>query len=920
VSAADSRSPGGNRSGTASQKRLPAPPRLAEAILSQSLPPHRREEILGDMAETYARRVERTGSLGARLWYWRHAFGIPGRLAWRRTKGSISGNELRHATRSLLRSPGFVAVAVLSLALGIGANTAIFSIVRSVLFTPLAVDHPEELRLVYYERPKVRDISQYSSSQDIDPVSGAQINSNYSFPIYERMRAAAEPGVELLGFNFVPRIAVVIDGRPATSAAGMLASGDFFATLRPQVVSGRPFDEDDDRPDAPHVVVISYSFWQRAFGGDPATVGSVVRINGAPFEVVGVTGPGFNGLSPGGFFAPTDIIAPFAAQEAFAPRWRSDTGSMRTSDAIYWVRMIARLSAGASAAPLEEALSEPLRQAMLDSGVLEDPEQVDQAKVHFIDGSRGLDSLRQEVRRPLALLAGVVAAVLLIACVNLASLMLARGSARQHEIAVRRALGAGRLRLVRQLLLESLLLAAAGGVLGLLLAIWAGPALTAALTASLGRVALRFQIDWKLLLVVATVSLLAAVLSGVLPALRLTRRGAQDQLRTRAFGDGGGRLTLGRVLIGAQIAASIPLIVGAGLFLRTLGNLGAVDLGFNPDDLVIFRIDTTTVTEDPARSAAILEQVRRELSELPGVRGVTSIENALMMGWVSNTRVTIDGEPHGMYMNAVGPDFFDTMGIPVRAGRALRSTDDADAPRVVVINETAQRELFGGNALGRGFSIGDEHYEVVGVVADAHYESVRSEVVPTFYDPYQQRGMRAAFFLVRTPTPAAQLERSILDVVARADPGLPVDSLVSQTQQIAASTGRERIFARLLVLFGGFALLVASIGLYGVTSFAVSRRRPELGVRLALGARPAQILWLVLRSVLVVALVGLAVGALAARLVSPVVDSMVYGIEPTDIWTLLGAALVMLAVAVAAGWLPALRAARTDALIVLSRD
>jgi len=899
---------------------VPAPPRLAEAIMSRSLPPHRRDEILGDMAESYARRVESTGSPAARLWYWRQAFGIPGRLAWRRARGSISGNELRQATRSLLRSPGFVAVAVLSLGLGIGANAAIFSIVRSVLFTPLAVDRPEELQLVYYERPQVRAISQYSSSQDTDPVSGAQINSNYSFPIYQRMRAAAPPGIEMLGFNFVPRIAVVIAGRPAASAAGMLASGDFFATLRPHVVAGRPFDESDDTPGAPRVVVITHSFWQRAFGGDPAAVGSVVRINGSPFEVVGVTGPGFNGLSPGGFFAPTDVIAPFAAQEAFAPRWRSDTGSMRTSDEIYWVRVIARLRENAPAVPLEEALSEPVRQTMIDTGVLDDPETADQVKVHLIDGSRGLDSLRQQVRRPLALLAGVVAAVLLIACVNLASLMLARGSARQHEIAVRRALGAGRLRLVRQLLLESLMLAATGGVLGLLLAIWAGPALTAALTASLGRVALRFQIDWKLLLVVAAVSFLAAVLSGVLPALRLTRGGAQDQLRTRAFGEAGGRLTLGRALIGAQIAASIPLIVGAGLFLRTLGNLGAVDLGFNPDDLVIFRIDTSTVTEDPARSTAILEQVRRELGELPRVQGVTLIENALMMGWVSNTRVTIEGEPHGMYMNAVGPDFFDTMGIPLRAGRTLRDSDDADAPRVVVVNETAQRELFGGNALGRSFSVGDERYEVVGVVADTHYESVRSEVVPTFYDPYQQRGMRAAFFVVRTPVPAAQLERAILDVVARADPGLPVDSLVSQTQQIAASTGRERIFARLLVVFGGFALLVASIGLYGVTSFAVSRRRPELGVRLALGARPVQILWLVLRSVLVVALIGLAVGIAAARLVSPVVDSMVYGIEPTDIFTMVGAALVMLAVAVAAGWLPALRAARTDALIVLSRD
>jgi predicted permease len=829
------------------------------------------------------------------------------------------GNELRHAARSLVHSPGFTTVAVLSLAVGIGANAAIFSVVRSVLFTSLAVERPGELRLVYYERPSLENVSNYSASSDAHPFTGATIHSNYSYPIYQRLHDASGSAVEVAGFNFSRQVAVVVEGRPALSATGMLASGDFFSTLQPRFALGRPFDESDDRPDAPRVAVITHAFWQRAFGGDRSVVGRVIRVNGAPFQIVGVTEPGFNGLSPGGFFEPTEIIAPFATQEAFAPRWNPAQGSLRSSDSIYWVRVIARVPQGVATLPLEEAMTAVLRQSLLETSVI-DSGDAGEAHVRFIDGSRGLDSLRREARRPLALLAAVVATVLLIACVNLASLMLARGAARQQEIAVRRALGAGRLRLMRQLLLESLMLAGAGGALGLLLSLWGAPVVTGALTASIGRVAVRFQLDWRLLGSVALVSLMAAVLSGMLPALRLTRREGHEHLRTRVVGDGGSRFTLGRVLIAVQIAVSIPLIVGAGLFLRTLDNLGRVDLGFDADDLIIFRIDPTTVTDDGERVTAIFRGVLRQLEDLPGVSGATLVENALLSGWTSNTRVTIDGDQASMYMNAVGPRYFEIMGIPLVAGRTILPTDDARAIPVVVVNQTAQRELFGGNALGRTIRGNGEDYEVVGVVADSKYDSLQREVAPTFYDPYPQRGLRSAHVVVRTALPLEQLEGPISDIVARADPGLPINDLLSQTTQIRTATSRERVFARLLSLFGAFALLVASIGLYGVTSFAVARRRPEIGVRLALGARPPQVLWLMLRSVVVLAIIGLIVGLTAAYLVGPVVASMLYGLEPTDPLTLAGAGLVMLAVAVTAGWLPALRAARTDALIVLSRD
>jgi len=896
------------------------PPRIAQVLLAHSLPVREREEVLGDMAESYARRVQRHGGrLRAAMWYWRHALAIPARLWWRRASMSLSAHEVRHAVRGLLRSPGFTAVAVLSLALGIGANTAIFSVVRSVLYTPLAVDSPGELSLVYWERPTMQGVQQYNSSGGTDPVTGVRLSSNYSFPIYERLRQAAGLSVELLGYNFVRQLAVVVDDQPAAVAAGMMVSGDYFSTLRLSTILGRPLYESDDRPDATRVAVISYRFWQRAFGGDTSVVGRRANINGTPFEIVGVTGPGFNGLSPGGFFPPTDISVPLSAQTAVVPTWTPDDGSLFASEGIYWVRIIARVPEGTSSAPIEEAMTVAFRESLISTSTVV-PEDAEGANIRFVDGSRGLDSLRRDTKRPLAILAGVVAVVLLIACVNLASLMLARGAARQHELAVRRALGAGRLRLMRQLLLESLVLAAAGGVAGLGLALWSGPAITAALTVGLGQVAVDFQLDWALLGTVAIVSLAAAVLCGLLPALRLTRRDTYDHLRNRGVGDGGSRFTLGRMLIAAQIAVSIPLIVGAGLFLRTLGNLGNVDLGFDSSNLVIFRINPSLVTTDTERVAAIYRGVLDGLEAVPGVSSATLLENALLSGWTSNTTIKVEGEDVNMDMNAIGPGFFETMGIPMLSGRTILPTDGVNAPLVMVVNETGDRQVFEGRSLGRIVLRAGREYEIVGVVADSKYDSLQDEVTPTFYDSHLQRRLRSAHVLVRTSIPADRLERSIDEIVARVDPGLPATDVRSQTAQIESSTSRERIFARLLAIFGAFALLVACIGLYGVTSFAVARRRAEIGVRLALGARPPQILWLVLRSVLVLAVVGLVVGLVAAYLVGPVVGSMLYGLEPTDTVTLAGAALVMFAVALAAGWFPALRAARTDALIALSRD
>lgn len=896
------------------------PPPLAEALLVASLPLAERDEVVGDMAERYARRG---GGLAATAWYWRQALAIPLRLRWREAVAGISTQEVRHAARSLRNSPVFTVVAVLSLSLGIGANAAIFSVVRSVLYTPLAVDRPHELRLAYHTQPDDTDGTSLASSSQAHPQTGVPIHSNYSYPAYQNLRAALDGSADLLAYAFARRVAVVIDGQPAVSAEALMGSGDFFSTLRPEFALGRPFDPGDDRPGAERVVVISHAFWQRELGGDPSVVGRVLSINGASFEIVGVTAADFRGLSPGGFFGVSDLTVPLASAPVVAPSWpwSPDSGSLLAAYDYNWIRVIVRAADADHIAPLEDAMTASLRESMVTGAVI-DPADADRVQVHFLDGSRGLDSLRDTVEQPIVVLGAVVSVVFLIACINLAGLMLARGAARRQELAVRRALGASRPRLVRQLLLESLLLALAGGGVGLLLALWSGPALTAALTASVGEVAVRFELDGALVAAVLGISLAAAVLCGALPALRLTRRDTHDAVRSHGSAESGGRLTLGRALIVAQIAASIPLVVGAGLFLRTLENLGDVDLGFDPHDLVIFRLEPVTITDDPDRVAAIYRQVIDELGAEPGVLAVSPVENALVTGWTSNTIVLVDGaeEPVRMYMNAVGPGFFELMRIPVIAGRTLLPSDDAGAPLVMVVNETAERELFGGEAVGRFVRRNERDYEVVGVVADFKYQSLRREPEPTFYDAYVQRGMSRTHMMVRTSIPVDRLEPTIRDVVARAAPGLPVNDIISQSAQIAAATSRERVFARVLALFGGFALLVASVGLYGVTAFAVARRRAEIGVRLALGARPPQVLWLVLRSVLVLAAVGSTIGLIAAYWVGPAVGSMLYGLAPSDPAVMLGGASLMVLVAALAGWFPALRAARTDALIVMSRE
>ena len=915
------------------------PPRLARALVSLCIRGEAREVIAGDLDEEFSELIAAgTPAPTATRHYWRQSVASIG--AYRRagaeqkrlrtleathmpdTTSSMFqglGLDSRQVFRTLWRSKGYATIAVLSLAIGIGANTAIFGLVRHLLIDPLPIERPQEVGLPYWTETPGTNIPamQRNSSGYRDPANGQSYRSNYSYPQYRALRAAVSKPATLAAFNFIRQLTVSVDGQTPLPGSGMLVSGNFFATLKPPMELGRPISDGDDVIGAPPVVVISHQLWTRAFGGDRSAVGKAIRINGTLETIVGVTAAPYRGLSQGGFFPQSDVAIPITQQPLIVPDWSPDK-SLFTADNLFWVRLLAR-TPGSTLTPAADAMTAAQRTALRVGGVAEDASAG--AIVRVLPGARGLDSLRKDTERPLKILAGVVGLVLLMACVNVAGLLLARGVARQHELALKRALGSSRFRLIRELLLESVLLAIAGGIAGVIVALLGSSIVSSMLTSGLGVRDVGISLDWRLLSTTAALSCLAGLLCGCLPALRFSREDGGAFLKARTAGAGGARLTTGRALLALQLAVSLPLVVGAGLFLRTLNNLSNVDLGFNPTGLVLFTLDPTLNGKQPERAAIVFPQVLEHLEALPGVTSATLIENTLISGIMSNTMVTIDGQKYPMYLNTVGPRYFETFGVRLIAGRDFGSQDRAGAPPVVVVNDTAARKYFPGHsALGRYIRWGARDVEVVGVVSDSKYDGLRNDVEPTLFHPYEQTAGSVMHVVLRAGVPASTLRASIVKAVADVDPSLPIADFKTQNDQIDQMVGKERTFAGLLTFFGAFALLLACLGLHGVTSYSVTRRTSEIGIRLALGARRGQVLWLILRQVFVLAIAGLAVGLPIAWLAGPAIGSFLYGLSPGDPVTIVAASAVLLLVALAAGFLPARRAATLDALSALRID
>jgi len=826
------------------------------------------------------------------------------------------GQDLGYALRTFRRSPTFTLVAALSLALGIGANTAIFSLINALLLRELPVRDPAGLVAVG-DPTRVSSLSQGSVRTDL-----------FSFPLYEQVRGRNRVFTDVFASGRTGQlinIGIEPSGSQKESARGRLVSGNYFAVLGVSPILGRVFTAEEDRaPGAAPYLVISHGWWQRRFAGDPRVIGRTITLNRHPFTIIGVAPPEFFGDIVG---VSTDLWIPLSMQpqvnpgRMFLDRW--DTS---------WLLMMGRLKPGVSLAQARAEMNVLVpriiaEQANAQGDQLSVP---DEPRIDVTPGAAGFSRLRQEFSQPLFTLMAIVALVLLVACANVANLLLERAMARQKEIALRLAVGAGRARLIRQLLTESLLLAVLGGLLGLLFAFWSGKALLS-LVGATG--AIDLVPDLPVLAFTAGVALVTALLFGLAPALRATRVELAPTLKesTRSVAGDRSGAPLGKLLVVAQFAMSLLLVLGAGLFVRTLQNLQRVDLGYAREGLLLMNVDPVAAGYKGARLETLPRELVERLQALPGVSSVSYSENGIFSGTESATTIRIEGfksPPEGdpnLAFDRVGAGYFRTVGIPLLSGRDFELRDGPGALRVAVINEAMARQYFaGGDPLGKRLTLlgqPDLDYEIVGVARDARDHDLRGAIPPRVYIPLSQSDDPGTVNVeVRTRTAAAapsKMVEPIRQTIRAWDPNLPLTELEPLTAKIDDSITNERIIAKLSTVFGLLALLLAAIGLYGIISYTVARRGNELGIRMALGAQRSGVLWMVLRETLLLAVAGIALGVPASLGAAYAVSSRLFGLTAADPLTLAAAIAVLLAVALVAGLIPGSRATRVDPVVVL---
>jgi predicted permease len=852
-------------------------------------------------------------------------------------------SDLGLAVRQLRKTPGFTATAVLSLGLGIGANTAIFSLVNDFLLRSLPVRHPEELvlfRLTEGVRGRLSRAGENNGS--IDPATGRSSSTSFSLLIFDRFRARHPALSEIFAFAPFNQVHVLVDGLPELAVSAQLASGRYHSGLGVPAILGRTFTEEDDRASATPVAVISYRYWGNRFGRDRSVLGKTIQINRVPTTIVGVTPPGFAGAMQAGDYV--DVTVPLAHYLRFQP-----DRAARAQPWYWWIRIMGRLAPGATAAQasasLEPIFQETARESwlagrrpresapgvMLDGALGEIP---DDSTLAADPGGQGENNTRRQYARSLRILMGLVSLVLAAACANVANLLLARGVGRRREIALRLALGATRSRIVRQLLAESLLLAFAGAALGAVLAWWSRDLLLALRPFGNTSVVLDLPLDARVLGFTIASAAATALLFGLAPALRATRVELTTEFQGGTRSLVGSRSRLSQALMVVQIALSLVLLVSTGLFIRTLGNLGGVDAGFNRRGLILFGIDATSAGYTREQFAALQSRVQERLERLPGVRAATFSSVALLSRVRQNKRITVPGyaPPPGASMivntNGLAPNFFTAMELPLVLGRGFSGRDDAAAPRVAVVNQAFVRTYCAGeNPVGRRIGIGpapSDQVEVVGVAADAKYTELRGATPATIYLPAFQRLDGNANFALRLaaarPGEDGGVDLGVVFPAIRAavreiDPALPVLNLRTQDEQIDRLHSQELLFARLSGLFGVLALALASVGLYGLMSYAVLRRTAEIGLRMALGALPWHVLRMILRESLTLVCLGVAAGIAGACAASRVIAAMLFGLSPTDPVTYGASALILAAIALLASLLPARRASRVDPMI-----
>jgi predicted permease len=851
--------------------------------------------------------------------------------------------DIRYGLRVLARTPGVTAVAVVSLALGIGANTALFSVVDEVLLKKLPVKEPERLLLFKSLSGQSFAPGGYNGNSHQDE-AGRVVRTSFPYQSYVRMRERQGGAVsDVFAYGSVSLNVNV--GGEAEVASGQAVSGNYYAALGVAPQAGRLLTDEDDRPSAPPAAVLSHRYWQKRFGSDPEAVGRQINLNGVPFTVVGVSPPGFEGTAQVG--TSPDVTIPVA----WEPQVNTERSRMAGAGS-WWLRVMGRLKGGATPEQARAEMDAVFRESVVEHRAARlarattdaqraasrplAPEEVPQLDAGT--GAQGEMEVRKGFREPLYVLLGVVGVVLLIACANVANILLSRAAARQREIAVRLALGARRRRLIRQLLTESVLLSLAGGALGVLLAFWIKDGLL-----SVGEWGGRFmgaldpRLDVRVLAFTTALSLLTGVLFGLAPAWRATKVDLTPALKDSGRSSSAStRSWLSKSLVVAQVALSLLLLVGAGLFLRTLVNLRSAETGFNAQNLLLFFMEPGLIGYKDEKLAGLYREMSERLEAVPGVRSVTFSRTSLLSHGSSSRTFYLpeaakappgpDGNPAptgDVYIHQVRENFLETMEIPLLAGRALSERDDARAPKVAVVNQTFARKFFGGeNPVGRRFTFNPqkpEEVEIVGLARDAKYTTQRAEAPPTAYLPWLQelRSMTGAVFEVRTAGDPEGSVAAVRRAVQELDARFPLNNFKTQTQQADETLAMERLFAKLLSLFGLLAQALAAIGLYGVLAWSVARRTHEIGIRMALGASRRDVLRMVLRQGMTLTLVGVAVGLACAMALTRLLEGVLYGVSPTDPLTFAAVAALLLAVALAACLVPARRATKVDPMEAL---
>jgi predicted permease len=833
--------------------------------------------------------------------------------------------DLRYAARLLRKSPGFTTIATVSLALAIGANTTIYSIAKQLLFDRLNVPHPEQLRLLRWNGDGKEVV--HSGWGDFDKTpNGGSTSSSFSYPVYRELRAHNREMQDLFAFKEDGMNATVRGN--AQRVVVSMVSGNFYAGLGVTPQLGRPIQlSDDSAPGVGAVAVISDSLWRQAYGRSSSVLGQTITLNQAVMTIVGVNPPGFTGAK--NVQQSPDLFVPLSMQPVLDPKRSGKT--LLTDPDMWWVNVMGRTKPGVSEAQARASLDVQLDAAVRATMTVRSGDTM--PRIELADGSRGMHYADRMFKKPVYVLLSLTGFVLLLACANIANLLLARGTQRQREMSVRLALGAGRARILRQLFTESMLLAALGGLCGLLMGYLGSNAIPKLLINPWERSDFGTPIDWGVFAFTGTITLLTAILFGLAPAWLAARAEVSSSLKETAQTATRRRKGIGgKAIVAFQVALSTLLVVGAGLFLRTLLALNAVDVGFRPDGLLLFEINPPEARYKAGKDVQLHALLEQRFAALPGVEKVAPAGQAYISDSITNSDFLVEGETfdpnkrQAEFFNIVGDNFFETLGIPMLAGRRFERQDTATSEKVGIINQSLARKRFPNvNPVGKRFSADrdakSDWIQIVGICADNRYLNVRDDPPPQFFLPYlQQPEAHAMTYQIRTRVGPNTLVPELRRVVQSVDPDLPLIDVRTQREQIDASMQIERAFAALTAGFGVLALALACVGIYGVMAYSVANRRNEIGIRLALGAQPAQVRAMILSESTWLAVAGIVAGVGTALILGRAVKSMLYGIAPHDPWTLSASVVLLLAVALAASWLPARRAAGVEPMEALRHE